>query len=112
MQGRLLLFAILVSIALSASAIPPRSRISKPEPQNIKNSVQTSKTIKSEADIQNENANYAFSYSVDDGINGLTQEREETRKGKSITGHYSFSDGFFYRSIYYVADEGGFRIVK
>ncbi|CAG0887287.1 unnamed protein product [Cyprideis torosa] len=56
---------------------------------------------------------YSFQYKVDDRIEDLTQARYEVRSddGK-VEGVYSYSDGNNQRTVHYVADEGGFRIVK
>lgn len=34
------------------------------------------------------------------------------RDGLSLTGMYSYSDGFFRRTVHYAADEGGYRVTK
>merc|ERR1711934_439303 len=36
----------------------------------------------------------------------------EQRDGLKLTGEYSYSDGFFKRTVAYVADENGYRVTK
>lgn len=38
--------------------------------------------------------------------------REETRDGTKVSGMYSYSDGFVMRTVFYEADENGYRVVK
>ena len=38
--------------------------------------------------------------------------RSEQRDGLALKGMYSYSDGFFRRTVHYEADEGGYRVVK
>ena len=57
-------------------------------------------------------AHYAFSSSVQDSINDHAISRSETRDGLALTGMYSYSDGFFKRTVHYQADENGYRVVK
>lgn len=47
-----------------------------------------------------------------DTINDHEHVRQETREGLALKGMYSYSDGFFRRTVHYVADEGGYRVVK
>ncbi|XP_043070930.1 cuticle protein 21 isoform X2 [Drosophila grimshawi] len=61
---------------------------------------------------QNQNAQYSFSSKIDDKINDGQIQREETRDGTKVTGSYSYSDGFVFRTVYYEADENGYRVVK
>ncbi|XP_014249796.1 putative uncharacterized protein DDB_G0294196 [Cimex lectularius] len=61
---------------------------------------------------QAESAKYSFQSSVADGINDNSQVRQETRDGLKLTGLYSYSDGYFKRTVHYVADENGYRVVK
>lgn len=61
---------------------------------------------------ENKNAHYSFSSSVQDSINDHAIQRSETRDGLSLTGMYSYSDGFFKRTIHYKADQDGYRVVK
>lgn len=61
---------------------------------------------------QARNAHYSFGTSVDDGINDHSIHRQETREGLALRGMYSYSDGFFKRTIHYKADENGYRVVK
>ncbi|KAL1124245.1 hypothetical protein AAG570_002015 [Ranatra chinensis] len=61
---------------------------------------------------QAEEANYSFESSVSDTINDSTHIRQETRDGLKLTGVYSYTDGFFKRTVHYVADENGYRVLK
>lgn len=61
---------------------------------------------------QAKSAYYSFGSSVQDTINDHEHVRQETREGLKLTGMYSYSDGFFKRTVHYVADEGGYRVVK
>lgn len=58
------------------------------------------------------NAHYSFSSSVQDSINDHAIVRSETRDGLALKGMYSYSDGFFKRTVHYEADENGYRVVK
>jgi len=58
------------------------------------------------------NARFNFGYSIQDDINGAQVERSEQRDGLKLTGEYSYSDGFFKRTVAYVADENGYRVTK
>lgn len=62
--------------------------------------------------IQNESAQYSFDSSVDDQINDGQIHREEVREGGSVHGSYSYSDGFVKRTVEYVADQDGYRVVN
>ncbi|TMW47129.1 hypothetical protein DOY81_007789 [Sarcophaga bullata] len=62
--------------------------------------------------IQNESAQYAFNSHVEDKINDNMIAREETRDGTKVSGMYSYSDGFVMRTVFYEADENGYRVVK
>ncbi|KAI8121709.1 hypothetical protein FF38_06517 [Lucilia cuprina] len=62
--------------------------------------------------IQNESAQYSFNSHVEDKINDNMIAREETRDGTKVSGMYSYSDGFVMRTVYYEADENGYRVVK
>lgn len=61
---------------------------------------------------QAKNAHYTFGTSIDDKINDHSIHRQETRDGLALHGMYSYSDGFFRRTIHYQADENGYRVVK
>lgn len=61
---------------------------------------------------RSKNAHYSFDSSVQDTINGHSHTRQETRDGLSLRGSYSYSDGFFQRTVHYEADEGGYRVTK
>lgn len=61
---------------------------------------------------QAKNAHYSFSNSVTDSIYDNAIARSETRDGLALTGMYSYSDGFFRRTVHYQADQDGYRVVK
>lgn len=61
---------------------------------------------------QARNAHYTFGTSIDDTINDHSIHRQETRNGLALKGMYSYSDGFFHRTVHYEADENGYRVVK
>lgn len=61
---------------------------------------------------QAKNAHYSFGTSIDDKINDHSIQREEVRDGLALHGMYSYSDGFFKRTVHYEADENGYRVVK
>lgn len=61
---------------------------------------------------QARNAHYTFGTTIDDTINDHSIHRQETREGLALKGMYSYSDGFFKRTVHYEADENGYRVVK
>lgn len=61
---------------------------------------------------QAQNAHYSFETMVNDSINDNAISRQETRNGLALKGMYSYSDGFFKRTIHYEADENGYRVVR
>ena len=61
---------------------------------------------------QAKNAKYSFNSVITDDIMDNTQIREEARDGLLVTGLYSYSDGFYNRTVHYEADEKGYRIIK
>ncbi|XP_071448262.1 uncharacterized protein [Hetaerina americana] len=61
---------------------------------------------------QARNAHYHFSSTVEDGLNDQTVSRKETRDGLLTKGSYSYSDGFFLRTVHYEADENGYRVIS
>ncbi|XP_037032031.1 uncharacterized protein LOC119071271 [Bradysia coprophila] len=61
---------------------------------------------------QAENAHYSFDSSVQDTINDHAISRQEVRDGLALKGMYSYSDGFFRRTVHYEADEHGYRVTK
>jgi hypothetical protein len=61
---------------------------------------------------QAKSAYYNFDTSVHDTINDHMHVRSEKRDGLALTGMYSYSDGFFKRTVHYEADEGGYRVLK
>ncbi|XP_058061747.1 uncharacterized protein LOC131212040 [Anopheles bellator] len=62
--------------------------------------------------IQAKSAQYSYDSSVNDTINDHTIQRQEERNGLSLKGMYSYSDGFFKRTVHYEADDKGYRVVK
>lgn len=61
---------------------------------------------------QAKSAHYSFDSSISDSINDHSISRAETRDGLLLKGMYSYSDGFFKRTVFYEADENGYRVVK
>lgn len=61
---------------------------------------------------QNRSAKYAFNSVVSDTIFDNSHVREEVRDGLKLAGLYSYSDGFYKRTVHYVADENGYRVIK
>lgn len=61
---------------------------------------------------QAKSAHYTFGTMIDDKINDHSIQRQETRDGLALKGMYSYSDGFFKRTVHYEADENGYRVVK
>ncbi|XP_017150694.1 uncharacterized protein LOC108160922 [Drosophila miranda] len=61
---------------------------------------------------QNENAQYSFSSNIDDQINDNQIKRTEARDGGTVTGSYSYTDGFVKRTVHYIADKDGYRVTK
>ncbi|KAI4454889.1 cuticle protein [Holotrichia oblita] len=59
-----------------------------------------------------QHSRYAFESDVEDHINDLTMKRFEERDGLNVRGAYEYSDGYLKRTVHYIADENGFRIVK
>uniref|UniRef100_A0AAG5DJL4 Uncharacterized protein n=1 Tax=Anopheles atroparvus TaxID=41427 RepID=A0AAG5DJL4_ANOAO len=62
--------------------------------------------------MQAKAAQYSYDTSVNDTINDHTIQRQEERNGLALKGMYSYSDGFFRRTVHYEADEKGYRVVK
>ncbi|RZB54433.1 uncharacterized protein BDFB_010444, partial [Asbolus verrucosus] len=61
---------------------------------------------------QNRAARYEFSSNIEDHIQDQNQQRSEIRNGLNVEGSYSYSDGFYRRTVYYEADDKGFRVTK
>lgn len=74
--------------------------------------VTTPELSSDEVEDQAKSAYYNFGTEVKDTINDHEHTRQETREGLKLTGMYSYSDGFFKRTVHYVADEGGYRVTK
>lgn len=98
------------------STRPPQLPTIQEEPENRRNLVATKSRL-TEEDLllqqeQAENAHYTFGTSIDDSINDHAIHRQETRSGLALKGMYSYSDGYFKRTVHYEADENGYRVVK
>lgn len=91
------------SISTSSIVSPPH------EIDQSNRNVDSDEEIKN---LENKNAHYSFASSVQDSINDHSITRQETRNGLVLNGMYSYSDGFFKRTVHYEADEGGYRVVK
>lgn len=65
-----------------------------------------------EEEDQAKSAHYNFNTSVRDTINDHEHVRSEVRDGLKLTGMYSYSDGFFKRTVHYQADENGYRVTN
>jgi hypothetical protein len=74
--------------------------------------ITTEPATSEELEEQNQNAHYNFKTSVLDTINDHEHVRQEVREGLALKGMYSYSDGFFRRTVHYEADEGGYRVTK
>lgn len=61
---------------------------------------------------QARNAKYSFDSTINDNIMDNNQVRQEKRNGLVLTGLYSYSDGFYKRTVHYKADEHGYRVTK
>lgn len=61
---------------------------------------------------QARNAKYSFNSAINDNIMDNTQIRQEMRNGLKLSGFYSYSDGFYKRTVHYKADEHGYRVTK
>lgn len=61
---------------------------------------------------QAESAKYEFASETDDTINSNFHQRQEVRDGLAVKGQYSYSDGYFKRTVHYEADDKGFRVIK
>lgn len=59
-----------------------------------------------------QSAHYSFGSSIQDTINDHAIVRQETRDGVALKGMYSYSDGFYTRTVHYEADENGYRVVS
>lgn len=88
------------------------SPISIPIPTTIRPRTTTEPETSEELEDQNKSAFYKFGTSVHDTINDHEHVRHEVREGLAVKGMYSYSDGFFRRTVHYQADEGGFKVVK
>lgn len=75
--------------------------------------VEAQKSGKSEVQFEeNPEAYYKFDTSIQDTINDQSVIRHEEREGVNLRGLYSYSDGFFRRTVHYEADKDGYRVTK
>uniref|UniRef100_A0A182MXW1 Uncharacterized protein n=1 Tax=Anopheles dirus TaxID=7168 RepID=A0A182MXW1_9DIPT len=98
-----------------------KPRLVQPEPEPKASAEETSASEEATSQeaseeslekIQAKSAQYAYDTSVNDTINDHTIMRQEERNGLSLKGMYSYSDGFFKRTVHYEADDKGYRVVK
>lgn len=120
-----------VSAPQKSRRVVKKVRVAQEKPQQVDNvvfteNVETSRALNTNEDIEAEearlrrlreeeeakNAHYSFSSSVQDTIYDNAIQRSETRDGLALTGMYSYSDGFFRRTVHYQADQDGYRVVK
>uniref|UniRef100_A0A182WF62 Uncharacterized protein n=1 Tax=Anopheles minimus TaxID=112268 RepID=A0A182WF62_9DIPT len=114
----------LVLIATAVNSAPQKKfpftkpRLAIPEPEgksNAKDAATSEEGASSKETLekmQAKAAQYAYDTSVNDTINDHTIMRQEERNGLSLKGMYSYSDGFFKRTVHYEADDKGYRVVK
>ncbi|KFB47536.1 hypothetical protein ZHAS_00015497 [Anopheles sinensis] len=91
------------------------SEAQKPEPpaeDEPKGSSSAESEEESLEKTQAKAAKYSYDTSVNDTINDHAIMRQEERDGLSLKGMYSYSDGFFRRTVHYEADDKGYRVVK
>ena len=75
------------------------------EPGNVEEKLE-------ELNEQGRDAQYSFGYRVQDEIKDNYMERQEEREDGVVRGHYAYSDGYFHRSVTYIADKNGFRVTE
>jgi hypothetical protein len=93
---------VLVLLFALANARVPRSDTASSTPPNYK---------PNEFELeQNRAARYEFSSNIEDHINDLMQQRDEVRDGLNVKGSYSYSDGYYKRTVHYEADDKGYRV--
>uniref|UniRef100_A0A182JWE8 Uncharacterized protein n=1 Tax=Anopheles christyi TaxID=43041 RepID=A0A182JWE8_9DIPT len=122
----LLVLAFVASVVQSApqKKFPfTKARLATPEPEEKRASAEQPATSEEAASqeaaseeslekIQAKSAQYSYDTSVNDTINDHAIMRQEERNGLSLKGMYSYSDGFFKRTVHYEADDKGYRVVK
>ncbi|XP_053668417.1 uncharacterized protein LOC128718827 [Anopheles marshallii] len=117
----LVLIATVVNSAPQKKFPFTRPRLAAPEPEektNAEEAATSEEAASQEASdeslekIQAKSAQYAYDTSVNDTINDHTIMRQEERNGLALKGMYSYSDGFFKRTVHYEADDKGYRVVK
>lgn len=74
--------------------------------------VQESAEEREAAKIRAQKAEYSYGFVVNDNMSGNSQQRVEKRKNGKVYGRYSYDDGNYFVTRYYIADGNGFRIVK
>ncbi|XP_050080927.1 uncharacterized protein LOC126568486 [Anopheles maculipalpis] len=117
----LVLIATLVNSAPQKKFPFTKPRLAVPEPEE-RPSAEVAPTSEEAASqeaseeslekIQAKSAQYSYDTSVNDTINDHAIMRQEERNGLSLKGMYSYSDGFFKRTVHYEADDKGYRVVK
>lgn len=86
--------------------------VPKQVPTTLRPRTTTEPETPEELEEQAKSAHYKFGTSIRDTINDHEHVRQEVRDGLALKGMYSYSDGFFRRTVHYEADEGGYRVVK
>jgi hypothetical protein len=82
------------------------------QPTTTRPKTTTEPATDEELEKQAKSAYYKFGTEVHDTINDHEHVRKEVREGLELTGMYSYSDGYFRRTVYYKADEDGYRVTK
>ncbi|XP_046483276.1 uncharacterized protein [Neodiprion pinetum] len=83
--------------------------------QSSKEDVAESERGEAEARLfhkQAENAVYNFTTILVDSIMDVTQGRIEVREGVRVEGKYWYSNGVEKRTVVYVSDENGYRVIS
>ncbi|CAG7722199.1 unnamed protein product, partial [Allacma fusca] len=95
------------------SSVPVRQKVAAPPTRKeLEEEVMREAEEEKKVQEQNKNAKYSFAAAVDDGIMDHSHVREEQRDGSKVTGSYSYSDGYVKRTVKYVADENGYRVIS
>ncbi|XP_023718820.1 AP2-associated protein kinase 1 isoform X1 [Cryptotermes secundus] len=95
---------------------PQLQQQQKPQKKVVQNQQRVGQTaLSSQEELfqkQARNAKYSFNSAINDNIMDNTQIRQEERNGLELFGYYSYSDGFYKRTVHYKADEHGYRVTK
>lgn len=97
---------------LAAASAAPTTTLDAQTTEPSDKVLLTKKLLSDAEKFQNEHAKYHFATKIDDKINDLTNERNEVRNGLAVEGSYSYSDGYTKRTVFYVADDKGYRVTK